>query len=108
MKYNDYRQEIYFLDMQIKTATDPDEKIALIDKNIELNKQYIHVLRRPLAVKTVFCIILSIFFLLGLMIFLPQIIVRKNKAEACERRIRYLTALRMTLVPNGDKPEDDA
>ena len=99
MKYNDYRQEIYFLDEQIKTVTDTKEKLALIDKNIALNNDYIRVLRKPLKAKKFWCIFLSIVCCcLGLMIFLPQIIIRNNKADACERRIRYLTALRGTLV----------
>jgi len=101
MKYNDYRQEIYFLDQQIKDATDDNEKIALIDKNIALNNEYIYLLRRKLPGKKFWCVFLSIVcFGLGLIIFLPQIIIRNNKADACIRRVRYLTSLRSTLVNN--------
>ena len=99
MKYNDYRQEIYFLDNQIKNTTDPNEKIALIDKNMALNYEYIRVLRKPLPAKKFWCIFLSIIlFGMGLVIFLPQIIIRNNKVDACNRRIRYLASLRDTLV----------
>ncbi len=96
--YEQYRQEIYTLDTLIANTNDPDKKIKLIDENIELNKQYIHVLKRVIPVKIVFCVILSFAFLLGLMIFLPQIIVRKNKIAACERRITSLTAIKTELL----------
>ena len=101
MTYNDYRQEIYFLDAQIKEATDNDEKLALIEKNIALNNEYILALRGPLKAKKFWCVFLSIvFFGLGLLIFLPQIIIRNNKADACVRRVRYLISLRDTIKAN--------
>ena len=99
--YNDYRQEIYFLDAQIKAAADNNEKLTLIDKNIALNNEYIAALRKPLKAKKFWCIFLSIICCgLGLIIFLPQIIIRNNKADACVRRVRYLTALKETLSSN--------
>ena len=96
--YEQYRQEIYYLDSAIANTTDANKKIELIDKDIALNRQYIHVLRRVIPVKTVFCVILSLFALIGLMIFLPQIIVRKNKVAACQRRIYTLSAMRNELT----------
>ena len=99
MTYNDYRQEITFLDMQIKTVTNEEEKLVLIDKNIALNKDYIRALRRPLRAKKFWCVFLSILFCgMGLLIFLPQIITRNAKADACERRITYLMTLKSTLT----------
>ena len=95
--YEEYRQEIYFLDEQIKNATDPKEKAEFIDKNIALNKEYIQVLRKPLAARKFWCIFLSIvFFGMGLFIFLPSIIIRNNKASACERIVR-LNAMRAAI-----------
>ena len=98
--YEQYRIEIYDLDTRIANTSDVNRKIELIDKNIELNKQYIHVLKRVIPVKIVFCVIISFAFLLGLMIFLPQIIVRSNKVSACERRIASLTAMKQELLLN--------
>ena len=98
MKYEDYRREIYALDSMINSVTDVDRRIELINKNISLNQAYIRALKRPIPVKIVFCVILSFAFLLGLMIFLPQIIVRKNKIEACERRISFLKRLKIELL----------
>ena len=99
-KYDDYRREIYDLDFQITNTNDKEQKLELIDKNIQLNKEYIHILKKPIPVKIVFCILLSIFFLLGLIIFLPQIIIRKNRVTACERRIRSLENLKASLQQN--------
>ena len=79
-------------------AQDPNEKKALIDKDIDLNRKYIYALRKPLRAKKFWCIFLSVvLFGMGLLIFLPQIIVRNNKADICERRIKYLTALKETI-----------
>ena len=94
MHYEDYRREIYVLDSRIANATDPKTKIELIDQNISLNEEYIKALKKPLAVKIVFCILLSFIYLIGLMIFLPQIIIRKNRIAACEQRIESLKAVR--------------
>ena len=96
-KYEDYRDRIYFLDKKIENATDKAAKIALIDEDIQLNKEYIVALKKPLAAKIVFCILLSILYLIGLMIFLPQIIIRKNRIKACERRIFFLEDLKKDL-----------
>ena len=97
MTYDQYRSRITFLDKQIKETTDRDEKIKLIDENIQLNKEYIHALRKPIPAKIVLCVVLSIFFLIGLMIFLPQINVRKGRIRICERRIDQLRQLKKTL-----------
>lgn len=99
-KYDQYRQEIYSLDNLINTVTDKERKLELIDQNIQLNQEYIRVLKRPIPVKIVFCVILSLIYFLGLMIFLPQIIIRKNKIAACERRITYLRQLKQELQRN--------
>ena len=96
--YEQYRSEIYQLDYLITNTTDIDQKLLLIDRNIGLNRSYIHALRRPLPVKIVFCVLLSFAFLLGLMIFLPQIIIRTNRADACQRRIDSLMALKRSLL----------
>ena len=96
-KYEQYRQEIYYLDSAIANTNDTEKKIELINKNIDLNRQYIHALKKVIPVKIVFCVILSFVFLIGLAIFLPQIIVRKNKIAACERRIASLTAIKNEL-----------
>ena len=104
MKYNDYRQEIYFLDGQIKNTTDTTEKLELIEKDITLNEAYKRALRKPLAAKKFWCVFLSIIaFGMGLIIFLPQIIVRNTKADACDRKIRYLMALKSTLEKEEQK-----
>ena len=97
-KYEQYRQEIYSLDNLINSVTDIDRKLQLIDQDIRLNQEYIHALKKPIPVKIVFCVILSLIYLIGLMIFLPQIIVRKNKIAACERRIAYLRRLRLEIL----------
>ena len=97
MSYEQYRDNIMQLDNLIKLETDIDERIELIDKNISLNKEYIYYLRKPIGVKVFFCVLLSIIYFLGLFIFLPQIIVRKNKIKICERRIRYLENYKITL-----------
>ena len=95
--YEQYRQKIYDLDVRIANASDKDRKIELIDENIKLNEEYIYYLKKPLTAKIVWCIILSIVYLIGLMIFLPQIIIRKNKIAACERRICSLKGLKEEL-----------
>ena len=97
-KYEQYRQEIYYLDAQIEHEEDKEVKIKLIDENIELNKQYIQALHKSIPVKIVFCVLLSILYLLGLVIFLPQIITRKNKIAACQRRIISLEAMKDQLT----------
>ena len=96
-KYDDYRDRIYLLDKKIENATDKDAKIALIDENIQLNQEYIAALKKPIPAKIVLCVILSIIYLIGLMIFLPQIIIRKNRIKACERRIFFLEDLKKEL-----------
>lgn len=100
MTYEDYRQEIYRLDEKIARVEGKEEKLALIDENIRLNKEYIYLLHRPIPVKIVFCVLLSFVFLLGLMIFLPQIIVRNTKIKACRRRIYALEDYKKELL-NG-------
>ena len=97
MKYEDYRQQIYILDTRIANTNDPEEKKTLIDQDIALNRQYIHALKKPLPAKIVLCIILSFAFLIGLMIFLPQIIIRNNRINACERRIVALQEVKRCL-----------
>ena len=92
MKYDDYRREIEKYDMLIRLEADKEKQNQLIDEAIKLNKQYIAALKKPIPVKIVFCVLLSIVYLLGLVIFLPQIIVRKNKIKICEDRIsKYQT-----------------
>lgn len=95
--YEQYRQEIYYLDEAIANTKDVDKKLELIDRNINLNNEYIHLLKKSLPVRIIFCVILSFVFLLGLDIFLPQIIVRNNKIKACERRITYLITTKKEL-----------
>ena len=97
MTYEQYRQEIFSLDEKIAKTDDKEEKLKLIERNIQLNKEYIYVLKRPIPVKIVFCVILSFFFLIGLTIFLPQIIIRKTKIKACERRLVALDQLKGEL-----------
>lgn len=96
--YEYYRQEISVLDAKIARCEDNEEKIKLIDEDIKLNKEYIHLLRRVIPVKIVFCVILSFAFLLGLIIFLPQIIVRKTKINTCLTRIRSLEEYKKELT----------
>ena len=96
-KYETYRQKIYDLDVRIANTTDKDRKIELIDENIKLNEEYIYALKKPLTAKIVLCIVLSIIYLIGLMIFLPQIIMRKNRIAACERRICSLKGIKEEL-----------
>ena len=96
-KYEEYRRQIYILDTKIANTADPEAKKELIDQDIELNREYIAVLKKPIPVKIVFCILLSIVYLLGLIIFLPQIIIRKNRIQACLRRIDALEELKKDL-----------
>ena len=96
--YDDYRIEIETLDKKIAITEDIQKKIELIDEDIVLNEGYIRVLKRPIPVKIVFCVILSFAFLLGLIIFLPQIIVRSTKIKICRKRIAALQELRVSLL----------
>ena len=100
-KYEDYRREIYDLDRRIASETSSDAKLQLIDENIALNQEYIYLLKKPLAAKRVGCILLSFFFLLGLVIFLPQIIIRKNRINACQRRIYSLESMKEQLTKSS-------
>ena len=95
--YEEYRQEIYYLDEKIGRTEDKEEKLKLIDENIQLNNEYINKLKKPIPVKIVLCVVLSIFWLIGLMIFLPQIIIRKTKIKACKRRLYALEQLKGEL-----------
>lgn len=94
----DYRSKITFLDRRIKEEQDKNAKLQMIDDNIKLNQEYIALLRRPLKGYKVGCVLLSIFFFgLGLLIYLPPIIIRNNRANICERRIDQLRQLKATL-----------
>lgn len=98
MTVDEYRIKIRYLDEKIKNTQDVDKKLTLIDENLKLNREYINLLRKPIAAMTVWCVILSVlFFCLGLMIFLPPINIRKGRIRICERRIAYLTQLKMDL-----------
>lgn len=96
-KYEEYRSRIFALDKMVDSTTDPEEKKRLIDQDIALNEEYIRFLKKPLTAKIILCIVLSILYLIGLMVFLPQIIIRKNRIRACERRITYLRELKANL-----------
>lgn len=98
MSVDEYRIQIRFLDEKIKNEEDVNKKLGYIDENLRLNREYIDLLRRPLVAMTVWCVILSVlFFCLGLMIFLPPINIRKGRIRICERRIAYLTTLKIDL-----------
>ena len=73
MSYEQYAAKIYALDARIKNENDQTKRNELLDEAIKVNQDYIEVLRKPLPWKIALCVILSVFFLLGLMIFLPQI-----------------------------------
>lgn len=98
MSVDEYRIQIRFLDEKIKNEDDVNKKLGYIDENLRLNREYIGVLRKPIKAMTVWCVILSVlFFCLGLMIFLPPINIRKGRIRICERRIAYLTTIKMDL-----------
>ena len=54
----DYRIKIYELDNKIQDAQDDHEKLMLLSEGIELNRNYAHSLRRPIAVKIVFGVLI--------------------------------------------------
>ena len=97
MTVDEYRIKIRFLDERIKNTDDVDKKKALIDENIALNKEYIELVRKPIKAKIVWCVILSFVLLMGLFIYLPSINIRKGRIRICERRIAYLTQLKLEL-----------
>ena len=98
MTIDEYRIQIRFLDEKIEKTEDVSKKTELIDKNIQLNREYISLLRKPLAGRIVWCVILSIlFFGMGLFIYLPSINVRKGRIRICEKRIAYLTQLKISI-----------
>ena len=106
--YEDYRTDIELLDRRIETANSIEEKIRLIDDDIVLNNGCIRTLKKPIPAKIVWCVLLSVFFLLGLFIFLPQILSRSVKIKACKNKICYLEALKFCLTefPNCNRNDD--
>lgn len=92
--YEDYRMEIEVLDKKIGRTADKNERLDLIDKNIALNESYIRVLKKPIPGMIVWCVLLSFLALLGLFIFLPQIITRSSKAHIAKTRIKALNELK--------------
>ena len=94
MSYEQYAAKIYALDAKIKNENDQTKRNELLNEAIKVNQDYIEVLRKPLPWKIALCVILSVFFFLGLIIFLPQIIIRNSKAKICENRIATYMAMK--------------
>ena len=108
MKYDQYRQEIEKYDMLINAEQDKEKQNQLLKEAIDLNERYIAALKKPIPAKIVFCVLLSLIYLLGLMIFLPQIIIRKSKIRICQDRIsKYNTMLEINNVGYEEMPMEE-
>jgi len=101
MKSKDYRIQIRELDKIIAYERDVNKKLAFIDKDVILNKQYLDKLLKHRKARVFWCVVLSFLCGLGLAIFLPIIITKKRRARRCVQRLRALAILRDKLVAGG-------
>ena len=97
MTLEQYKAEIEALDYRIEIEKDNAKKIELIDRNIKLNNEYIALLKKPITLMIILCAVLSILYLIGLAIFLPLIIIRKNKIRICQERIAKLRLIKQSI-----------
>lgn len=86
------------LNALIEMEKDPLEKLSLINEDIALNELHIKDIRRAMPVKIVFCVLLSLFYGIGLFIFLPSLIIRKTRINICKDKIASLSKTKEKIL----------
>ena len=99
MTYDEMRVQIPHYDKLIQEETNYSRKLGYIDQQIALLNEYIAFLKKGRRIRIVLCVLLSLLAFMGLVIFLPGIIIRNIKLTRARNKLVYYMKMKTELEP---------